>query len=500
MVTEEITRINSLVNLSAVENLEKLALGTRIFVSMPLVHGITPRVLVEKGNREPSFPTSANERLWGVFKLDEVGLPLFDHGLLYGDGIFEGILVKEERLFQWREHVERLYASAERLRIQIPYTQMELTQHIVNLADLSTTAGVEPTYLRLVVTRGPGDLGINPTKCVGGTVYCIASKIQLYPESLYEKGVDLAVAKRTRRSSADTLDPQIKSCNYLNNILALLETSEQRAHEALMLSPGGFVSEATTDNIFRVVRYPGWENDPSKVIVSTPIANCCLKGITRELVLSYAKMLGFQVDESDHMVPSDLVGDDKEVFLTGTGAGLVPVVTVDGRMVSDGVPGPVTRKLRDLLNLDMATPVMGLSIHGSQDDMARYLQPCRYGNERPQEISSAFIRRMFATIDARNWEGLATVFDDSITYERPGYEPLVGYERVQKFYREERVIASGRHMLEGIVVDSTRGACWGRFVGKHKNGSEIDEGFADAYTFHEGKVRTRRSFFYRPAV
>ena len=484
---------------STAENLERVARDTRVFVSMPYIRGITPKVLVETGCHEVSASGAAVELCSGVFRLDEIGLPALDHGLLYGDAVFEGILLSHGRLFQWREHLNRLYTSAEHLQIKIPYTAAELTRHILELEDHVPSPDTGVGYLRLVATRGIGDLGINPAHCAGGTIYAIASKLQLYPESFYQQGLHVALARQIRRPGAETLDPRLKTCNYLNNVLALLETSGQETQETLMLSQSGFVAEATTDNIFLVVRSPGWEEDPSKVTISTPVANYCLKGITRALVLGRAKALGFRVVESSVMVPSDFVGEDREVFLTGTAAGIVPVVLVDGQVVDHGLPGPITHRLRELLNEDLANPAMGLELDADDERIVSYLAdtPCK---QQAAPMSADFVRSMFNTIDSRDWDGLEELFCENMIYERPGYEPLVGYRRVHKFYREERVIASGTHILDGIVVNGDRGACWGRFVGLHKNGSAIDEGFADAYTFRDGKVETRKSYFFRPAV
>jgi branched-chain amino acid aminotransferase len=496
----EVTNVSIVPSTSLAENLERIARDTRIFISMPYVRGITPRALVAGGRHEDSPSSSAVERCSGIFRLDDVGLPAFDHGLLYGDGVFEGVLVTGGRLFQWREHLQRLYASADRLQIKIPYTPAELTQHILELAN--EARGEErgrATYLRLVVTRGIGDLGINPANCAGSTVYVIASKLQLYPESFYQQGLHLALARCIRRPCAATLDPQIKSCNYLNNVLALLETCEQRSQETLMLSQEGFVAEATTDNVFLVVRSPGWEEDPFRITVSTPAAAYCLKGITRQLVLGYGRALGFRVEESATMVPADLVGETREVFLTGTGAGLIPVVLIDGQVVDNGKPGPVTRRFRRLLDEDQADPTMGLCVDASSEEIMRYLDPAP-GERQAEPMSADFVRNVFKTIDSRDWDGLQRVFCENMTYERPGYDRLVGYERIKEFYRDQRVIACGTHFLEGIVVNGDTGACWGRFVGTHKNGSAIDERFADAYTFHNGKIQARKSYFFRPAV
>jgi len=303
----EVPNVSVLSHPSPAESLENMAGGTRIFVSMPYIRGITHRVLVEKGAREDTDSSADIPRLAGIFQPDEIGLPTFDHGLLYGDAVFEGVLVAHGRLFQWREHLERLYASAERLQITIPYSPAGLSERI--LATLSDTGplGGQATYLRLLVTRGIGDLGINPANCASSTVCCIASRIQLYPELFYQQGLEVALARSIRRTGPETVDPRVKSCNYLNNIFALLDTSQARVKETIMLSREGCVAEATTDNIFVVLKKPGWEDDSSRVTILTPSAENCLKGITRDLVIGYARGFGFKVEESATILPIDLV-------------------------------------------------------------------------------------------------------------------------------------------------------------------------------------------------
>lgn len=349
--------------------LERIARETRVFISMPYVKGVTPRVLAEQGTPEEGEA----ERFYGTFRIDEVGLPTFDHGVLYGDAVFEGVLLVAGRLFQWREHIQRLYASANLVQIEIPYSPEELTERVLEAIGESPGGDEGHAYLRLAVTRGLGDLGLHPNRCLGSTIYCIVSQIQLYPASLYERGIRLSLARKTRRVSADILDPKIKSCNYLNNVMALLETAEEQANETLMLTPSGFVSEATADNIFLVSRKPGREGSSANITLTTPVADYCLKGITRDLVLAYGAESGFQISESVALLPEDITGTDIEVFLTGTAAGVVPVVSFDGRQIGSGVPGPVTHKLRDRLAQDMDDPRKGLSASASKEEIQHYL-------------------------------------------------------------------------------------------------------------------------------
>ena len=490
-------------NPSMQENLERIASETKVFISMPHVSGITPRILLEKGLLERSR-LDGTKRLHGTFRIDEVGLPAFDHGVLYGDAVFEGVLVVRGKLFQWKEHLDRLYRSAARLNIEIPYGPEEFSAHILDAVRSMAASEREFSYIRLVVTRGIGDLGIHPAKCIGSTVYSIISTLQLYPESAYRCGIHVSLARKVRRPSPEVLDPQIKSCNYLNNVMALLETLHEGCYETVMLNSEGFVAEASTDNLFIAVRENGWESEPAHVTLCTPSSNYCLKGITRGLVLAHAKKLGFRVVESGTLLPKDLTGAHREVFLTGTAAGVVPVIGVDGHLVGDGLPGPITLTFRNLLSADMNDPAMALPADAQSEEINAYLAAGVFSSgtsvgTNPQSTTNLIIRE-FDQIDSRNWDGLSQVFCEDIVYERPGYEPLAGLERVLKFYREERVIASGKHYLEHIVLNESSGACWGRFIGLHKNKSAIDERFADVYLFKDGKIHNRQSYFFRPAV
>jgi hypothetical protein len=286
--------------------------------------------------------------------------------------------------------------------------------------------------------------------------------------------------------------------------MALLETLPEGCAETVMLTAEGFVAEATTDNLFMVLREAGWESNAERVTLFTPSSDYCLKGITRGLVLAQAKKLGFKVIESAQLLPQDLIGPQREVFLTGTAAGLVPVITMDGQMVGDGIPGPVTATFRDLLAADMNDPAMALSVEAGAEQINVYLKGNRshFDASRSDDtrVVANLITRLFERVDSRNWEALREVFTGDIIYERPGYEPLVGIERVIKFYRAERVIVSGRHYLENMVLNEHAGACWGRFIGMHKNNSAIDERFADVYRFKNGMICNRQSYFFRPAV
>jgi branched-chain amino acid aminotransferase len=345
-------------------DLQEIAKSCRVFLSMPWLEGLTPKALTESAAPGIDEPL---ERRHGIFRPDEVGLSVFDHGALYGDSVFEGLLVVQGRLFTWREHLARLYSSARSLSIAVPYDPVDLTLQVLRTIAEADLDRLERAYVRLVVTRGLGDLGIYPPRCIGSTVFAIAARIQLYPEELYERGIELSVARTVRRPGVDILDPNVKASNYLNNIRALLETLAEKRPETLMLTQQGFVSEATADNLFLVIR------EESGVRIQTPPAAYCLEGITRGLILKAARAAGYSIEETSTMLPSDLTGAGREVFLTGTGAGLIPVVRIGHQDVGDGRPGPVTRELRKSLLADMADPRLSVPVRATRQEVEEYL-------------------------------------------------------------------------------------------------------------------------------
>lgn len=265
-----------------------------------------------------------------VSSREEAKVSLMDHGMLYGDGVFEGIRAYHGRVFRLEEHIDRLYRSARGIAMKIP---MEREQVRETILETVRRTGLKDVYIRVVVSRGPGDLGIDPRKCAKQTFYVIADKIAVYPPEKYENGLKVVTAA-TRRNRPDALNSQIKSLNYLNNILGLLEATRQGADEAIMLNEAGYVTEATADNVFVI---------QGRKLITSPAWLGLLEGITRGVVMELAPGAGLEVRERP-MVMQDLYGAD-EIFLTGTGAELVPVVEVDGRRVADGKPGPGYRKL-----------------------------------------------------------------------------------------------------------------------------------------------------------
>ncbi|KXS50501.1 branched-chain-amino-acid transaminase [Halanaerobium congolense] len=257
-------------------------------------------------------------------------ISVFDHGFLYGDGIFEGIRAYNGRVFMLDQHIKRLYQSAKTIMLDIPLTKKEMEAAILKTIRANE---LSDAYIRVVVSRGEGDLGLDPRKCSEPTVVIIASAIQLYPEELYKTGLKL-VTVPTRRNGPEMVNPRIKSLNYLNNIMARIEANQQGAPEAIILNTDGYVAECTGDNIFII------EED---TITTPPRYAGILKGTKREIVLAAAAEMGLEVKE-ELFTRHDLFNAD-ECFLSGTAAEAIPVVEVDGRVIADGSVGEKTKAI-----------------------------------------------------------------------------------------------------------------------------------------------------------
>jgi branched-chain amino acid aminotransferase len=266
-----------------------------------------------------------------LYDKDQAKISVFDHGFLYGDGVFEGIRVYNQLVFKLKEHVERLFESARSLMLTIPMTPQQITKATI---DTLKANNLKDAYIRLVVTRGEGDLGLDPRKCNGNSsVVIITDKIQLYPESIYKKGLEI-ITVPTMRNHPEALNPQIKSMNYLNNILAKIEAVNCGFDEAIMLDSMGYVAECTGDNIFIVKR---------NHLYTPPQCMGTLRGITRDTVLEIADKDDIATHE--HVLTRHELYISDECFLTGTAAEIIPVVKVDGRTIGDGKPGKMTQRL-----------------------------------------------------------------------------------------------------------------------------------------------------------
>ena len=257
-------------------------------------------------------------------------ISVYDHGLLYGDGVFEGMRSYSGKVFRLRTHLDRLWDSAKAIWLTIPISKDEMAKAV---NDTLAKNNIKDGYIRLIVTRGAGALGLDPNKCASPQVIVIADHIQLYPKEMYENGLSIITAS-TIRNHAAALNPRIKSLNYLNNILAKIEGLQAGCVEALMLNAKGEIAECTGDNIFLVKH---------RRLMTPPLDAGILEGITRNAIMELAQDAGIEVVEMALTRHDVYVAD--EVFLTGSAAEVIPVVKIDSRVIGDGKPGPVTRDL-----------------------------------------------------------------------------------------------------------------------------------------------------------
>ncbi|HET7628278.1 MAG TPA: branched-chain-amino-acid transaminase [Bacillales bacterium] len=278
---------------------------------------------------------------------------VYDHGFLYGDGVFEGIRVYGGNIFRLKQHLKRLYNSAKAIMLQIPYTVEELTDIIAKTVQKNEFADA---YIRLVVSRGVGDLGLDPYKCKKPSVIVIVEQLAIYPKQLYQSGLEI-VSVGSRRNAPDVLSPKLKSLNYLNNILVKIEAHLAGVSEALMMNNQGYVAECSADNIFIV---------KDEKILTPPGYIGALEGITREAIIEIAGDLGYEVKEEPFTRHDVYVAD--EVFLTGTAAEVIAVVKVDGRQIGDGTPGETTQTLLEAFRRQVR--IDGLKVLTEQEQVS----------------------------------------------------------------------------------------------------------------------------------
>lgn len=281
-------------------------------------------------------------KIWldgNIVDQSEAKISVFDHGLLYGDGIFEGIRFYNNRVFKLEEHIDRLIKSAKAILLDLPWSHQEICDATV---DTIKANHLTEGYIRLVITRGEGGLGLNPYLCKTPSMFIITSAIQLYPEEHYENGLELITCS-TRRPTPASLSPQIKSLNYLNNVMAKVECIQAGVLEGLMLNEQGYVAECTGDNIFIV---------SAGVIYTPPISDGALDGITRNTIFELCAKLNIEIKEKT-LTRYDIYTAD-ESFLTGTAAEVIPCVGLDSRKIGDGKPGTLSKQLvlafRELAN------------------------------------------------------------------------------------------------------------------------------------------------------
>jgi branched-chain amino acid aminotransferase len=264
------------------------------------------------------------------YSRNDAKISVFDHCVLYGDGVFEGIRVYDGCVFRLKQHLQRLWSSAKYISLLIPMTPDEMRDAVIATIRANE---IRDGYLRLVVTRGEGDLGLDPQKCPKPTVFIIAANIQVYPESAYQNGLEI-VTVPTQRYNVAAWNARVKSCNYLNNVMAKIEASHSGVSEALMLNQDGLVVECTADNVFIV---------KDRVLTTPPVWLGALRGITRDAIIELAQEAGYTVRED--VFTRFEVFDADEVFLTGTAAEAIPVTRVDSREIGNGKPGPITLQL-----------------------------------------------------------------------------------------------------------------------------------------------------------
>lgn len=274
-----------------------------------------------------SLKVFVNDRLYDK---EDAKVSVYDHGLLYGDGVFEGIRSYGGKVFRLEEHLDRLWYSAKAIWLEIPMTKEAMAKAIT---DTLAANGIEDGYIRVVVTRGAGTLGLDPNRCSNPQVIIITDYISLYSQEYYDNGLEI-VTVSTQRNHPAALSPRIKSLNYLNNILAKIEGLQAGCTEALMLNHKGEIAECTGDNIFLVRK---------GVLLTPPNEAGILEGVTRDAVIGLARQGGIEVREVPLTKHDVYIAD--ECFLTGTAAEVVPVTKVDSRRIGDGKPGPITRKL-----------------------------------------------------------------------------------------------------------------------------------------------------------
>lgn len=276
---------------------------------------------------------SESQQIWldgALVDKADATLSVFDHGLLYGDGIFEGIRFYSGRVFRLEQHIERLLLSAKAILMELPWTLEEICQATV---DTVKANGLTDGYIRLVITRGAGGLGLNPFNCPKPSMFIIAASIQLYPEECYTNGLEL-ITCATRRPTPASLSPQVKSLNYLNNVMAKIECIQAGVMEGIMLNEQGYVAECTGDNIF-IVR--------NGEIFTPPVSDGSLDGITRQVIFELCREANISITEKS-MTRYDVYTAD-EIFLTGTAAEVIPCVKVDQRSIGNGTPGELSQQL-----------------------------------------------------------------------------------------------------------------------------------------------------------
>jgi len=423
---------------------------------------------------------------------EQATVHVMTYALHMGASVFEGIRCYDTprgpALFRLQAHLRRFEDSARIYGMQMPHKREEMTEACRAVV---RDNGLRSAYLRPLAWLGVGNLSTNP---IGHPTEMMVAAIEwgaYHGAAGLEEGVDVCVSS-WRRPAPDTIPTGAKAGGtYLSSQLIALEAHRNGYAEGIALDIAGNLSEGSAENLFLV---------RDGVIFTPPLTSSVLPGITRDSMMTLARSLGYEVREE--RLPREALYGADEIFLTGTAAEVTPVRSVDRIAIGDGRRGPVATELQRAF--------FGL-FTGETEDRWGWLEPVCPGefaaashvpeaNEGKDEMDETFVHTLFEIIDGRDWARLAEVFHPEATYERPGYEPFVGLDRLDHFYREERVIAGGRHHLDIVTASDTHATCCGRFVGVHRDGSPIDERFADFYTLEDGRIKHRTSFFFRAAV
>ena len=364
---------------SPLDALSALGRNTRVFVSMPYVEGITPRILARSDGAGLDRSNESTRRREGIFALDEIGLSPLDRGSLFGDGVIEDISFAYEQIFLLNEHLANLYDGARKVSIKIPYRRDALAWRIAQTVRATGLADDDHGRIRVMVTRGLGDLDIHPQTGLASTVSITACRLETREIPSLEKPIELSLSRKVRRQNKDVVDPNIRSCSSLNSILGVLESSIKGKRETIMVNTQGIVAEATSGHLFFVFRGKGWESNPARATLITPSPEHCLASIARDLTMLETRRLGFSVREADDMQAIDFAGPDRECFTISAECRLTPVTSIENRAVGDGEVGPVTEKISAAIALDKRNPEYGLNLTADRSGVARYVeQPTVY--------------------------------------------------------------------------------------------------------------------------
>ena len=361
------------------DRLARACQKARVFVSMPYVKGVSPRILAAAERCRDDSASTSFERHEGIFELDEIGLSPLDHGSLFGDGVFEDVSLAFGRLFVLQEHLANLYDSARKVSISIPFSEERMARRIVQTVEAAGFAEKDRGRIRITVTRGIGSLDIHPRESLAPTVSIIAFPLENDADSIVEEPTELAVSREVRRQGGDVIDPNIRSCSGLNSILGLLDSAIKGKRDTILVNMQGIVAEATSGHVFFIFRGEGWESNPARATLITPSPEHCLAGIARDLVLLETRRLRFSVREADDMQAIDFAGPDRECFAMSADCSLIPVTRIENRIIGDGRQGPVTEKIAQVIARDKHNPEYGLSITANRDEVTRYIeQPTVY--------------------------------------------------------------------------------------------------------------------------